>query len=63
VSSISFIDTVPIRDWYRYDDVVKYDILIIAVKVLNTDGFLITVYQTKGYTKKGELVWQKQKEQ
>jgi len=38
----------------------KYDILIIAVKVLNGEGFLITVYQTKGYTKKGELVWPKQ---
>ena len=42
----------------------RYDILIIAVKVLNGEGFLITVYQTKGYTKKGELVWpMQQKEQ
>lgn len=41
----------------------KYDILIVAVKVLNGEGFLITVYQTKGYTKKGEIVWQKQKGQ
>lgn len=38
----------------------KYDILIIAVKVLNGGGFLVTVYQTKKYKKKGELVWQKQ---
>lgn len=40
----------------------KYDILIVAVKVLNGSGFLVTVYQTKKYKKKGELVWQKQKE-
>ncbi len=40
----------------------KYDILIVAVKVLNGDGFLVTVYQTKEFKKKGELVWSKQKE-
>lgn len=39
----------------------KYDILIVAVKVLNGDGFLVTVYQTKEFKKKGELVWPKQK--
>lgn len=43
--------------------IAKYDILIIAVKVLNNDGFLITVYQTKEYTKKGELVWLKQQKE
>lgn len=37
----------------------KYDILIVAVKVLNGDGFLVTVYQTKEYRKKGELIWPK----
>lgn len=40
----------------------KYDILIVAVKVLNGDGFLVTTYQTKEYKKKGVLVWPKQKE-
>ena len=40
----------------------KYDILIVAVKVLNGDGFLVTVYQTKEFKKKGELLWPKQKE-
>ena len=40
----------------------KYDILIVAVKVLDSNGFLVTVYQTKKYKKKGELVWPKQKE-
>ena len=40
----------------------KYDILIVAVKVLNGGGFLVTVYQTRLYKQKGELVWQKQKE-
>src|SRR3989344_3680960 len=40
----------------------KYDILIVAVKVLNGNGFLVTVYQTKEYKKKGELLWSKQKE-
>lgn len=39
----------------------EYDILIVAVKVLNGDGFLATVYQTKEYKKKGELIWQKEK--
>lgn len=43
-------------------EVEKYDILIVAVKVLNGDGFLVTAYQTKEYKKKGELVWPKQKE-
>jgi len=41
----------------------KYDILIVAVKVLNGEGFLVTVYQTKEYKKKGELIWPKQKEE
>lgn len=40
----------------------KYDILIVAVKILNGEGFLVTAYQTKIYKKKGELVWPKQKE-
>jgi len=40
----------------------KYDILIVAIKVLNGDGFLVTVYQTKEFKKKGEFVWPKQKE-
>ena len=40
-----------------------YDILIVAVKILNGDGFLVTVYQTKEYKKKGELIWQKQKKE
>lgn len=43
-------------------EVEKYDILIVAVKVLNGDGFLVTAYQTKEYKKKGELVWPKRKE-
>lgn len=42
---------------------VEYDILIVAVKILNGDGFLITAYQTKKYTKKGELVWPKQQKE
>lgn len=41
----------------------EYDILIVAVKVLNGEGFLITVYQTKWYTKKGEIVWLKQQKE
>ena len=40
----------------------KYAILIVAVKILNGDGFLVTAYQTKEYKKKGELLWPKQKE-
>lgn len=40
----------------------KYDILIVAVKVLNGEGFLVTVYQTKEYKKKGNRIWPKQKE-
>ena len=44
--------------------VTKYDILIVAVKILNNDGFLVTVYQTKEYGKKGKILWpNKQKEQ
>lgn len=39
----------------------KYDILIVAIKVLNGDGFLVTVYQTKEFKKKGKLLWPKQK--
>lgn len=46
-----------------YDkEVKKYDILIVAVKVLNGEGFLVTAYQTKEYKKKGALIWQKPKE-
>lgn len=37
----------------------EYDILMVAVKVLNGDGFLVTVYQTNEYKKKGELIWSK----
>ncbi len=37
----------------------KYDILIIAVKVLNGNGFIVTAYQTKKYKKKGQLIWPK----
>lgn len=40
----------------------KYDILIVAVKILNGEGFLVTAYQTKEYKKKGEPVWSKSKE-
>lgn len=40
--------------------VTKYDILIVAVKVLNSDGFLVTAYQTKKYIKKGEILWLRQ---
>lgn len=40
----------------------KYDILIVAVKVLNGEGFLVTCYQTKDYKKKGKLLWPKRKE-
>ena len=43
-------------------EVKEYDILIVAVKVLNGEGFLVTAYQTKEYKKKGEIIWQKQKE-
>lgn len=39
--------------------VAKYDILIVAVKILNSDGFLVTVYQTKEYRKKGKILWPK----
>lgn len=39
----------------------KYAILIMAIKVLNGEGFLATVYQTKDYKKKGQLIWPKQK--
>lgn len=40
----------------------KYGILIVAVKVLNGEGFLVTCYQTKKYKKKGKLVWPNSKE-
>lgn len=40
----------------------KYDILIVAVKVLNGEGFMVTAYQTKEYKRKGEKIWPKQKE-
>lgn len=43
-------------------EIKEYDILIVAVKVLNGEGFLVTAYQTDNYRRKGELVWQKQKE-
>ncbi len=39
----------------------KHDILIVAVKVLNGTGFLVTCYQTKKYKEKGELLWPTQK--
>lgn len=42
-------------------EVVKHDILVVVVKILNGEGFLVTVYQTNNYREKGELVWQKQK--
>lgn len=37
----------------------NYDILIVAVKVLNGDGFLVTAYQTTEFKRKGELLWPK----
>lgn len=40
-------------------EVEKYDILIVAVKILNGDGFLVTAYQASEYKKKGELLWPK----
>lgn len=40
----------------------EYGILIVAVKTLNGEGFLVTAYKTKRYKKKGELLWPKQKE-
>lgn len=39
----------------------KYDILLVAVKILNDEGFIVTAYQTKIYKQKGELLWSKQK--
>ena len=39
----------------------EYDILIVAVKILNGEGFIVTSYQTKVYKQKGELLWPKQK--
>lgn len=36
-------------------------VILIAVKILNGDGFLVTVYQTKKYKPKGKLIWQKEK--
>lgn len=39
----------------------KYDILLVAVKILNGEGFIVTSYQTKVYKQKGELLWPKQK--
>lgn len=36
-----------------------YDILIVGVKTLNGNGFLVTCYQTTEYKKKGELLWPK----
>ena len=43
--------------------ITKYDILIVAVKILNNDGFLVTVYQTKEYLKKGKILWPKQQKE
>ena len=37
----------------------EYDILIVIAKILNGDGFIVTVYQMDAYKPKGELVWQK----
>ncbi|OGK19933.1 hypothetical protein A3C23_04505 [Candidatus Roizmanbacteria bacterium RIFCSPHIGHO2_02_FULL_37_13b] len=39
----------------------KNAILVVVVKVLNGEGFLVTTYQTYKYKKKGESIWQKQK--
>ena len=39
----------------------KHDILIVAVKTLNGEGFLVTAYQTKKSKKKGKLIWPKLK--
>ena len=37
----------------------EYDILVVTAKILNGDGFIVTVYQTREYKHKGKLVWQK----
>ncbi len=34
----------------------NYDILVVTVKILNGDGFVITVYQTAEYKAKGVLI-------
>lgn len=34
--------------------------LIVVVKYLNGDGFVVTVYQTSKVKRKGEIVWSKQ---
>lgn len=31
-------------------------VILVAVKVLNGNGFIVTVYQTKKYTAKGKLI-------
>ena len=41
----------------------KYAILVVAVKTLNGEGFIVTVYQTKTHKKKGKLIWPKQNRQ
>jgi len=33
--------------------------LLVAVKYLNGNGFIVTAYQTKEYKKKGQLIWPK----
>lgn len=35
--------------------------LVVLVKYLNGDGFIVTVYQTSKVKRKGEKVWPKQK--
>lgn len=40
----------------------KY-VIIVAVKTLNGDGFIVTVYQTEHYKKKGKLLWPEQEKQ
>lgn len=40
----------------------KY-VIIVAIKTLNGEGFIVTVYQTENYKKKGKLLWPEQKEQ
>lgn len=37
----------------------EYGILVVTVKILNGEGFVVTVYQTVEYKPKGELIWQK----
>lgn len=36
-------------------------VILVAVKILNGDGFLVTAYETKNYKPKGKLIWQNEK--